>query len=105
MQLFKALSEALNNQVRIVTAEKKQMIQDAQNKITAIRQMEASLEDPEPRGSYRSSNDDDGLEVSYPLIKCLQALKEKHFQISRVHRERSEQVRSRPPHYCLRPST
>ncbi|KAK7729404.1 Microtubule bundling protein [Cytospora paraplurivora] len=92
-ELFKALSEALNNQVRIVTAEKKQMIQDAQNKITTIRQMEASLQDPEPRGSYRSSNDDDGLEVSYPLTKCLQSLKEKHFQISRVHRERSEQVR------------
>lgn len=92
-ELFTALSEALNNQVRTVTAEKKHMIQEAQNMITTIRQMEASIEDPKPRGSYRSSHNDDGLEISYPLTRCLQALKEKHAQVSRVHRERFEQIR------------
>ncbi|KUI64746.1 Anaphase spindle elongation protein 1 [Cytospora mali] len=92
-ELFTALSEALNNQVRIVTAEKKQMIQEAQSMVTTIRQMEASLEDPKPRGSYRSSQNDDGLDISYPLTSCLQALKEKHAQVTKVHRERFEQVR------------
>lgn len=104
MQLFTALSEALNNQVRIVNAEKKQMIQEAKNTITTIRQMEASLEDPKPRRSYRSNDDEDGLSISYPLTACLQALKEKHAQVNRSHKERFEQIRSMflpPPCACL----
>lgn len=92
MQLFAALSETLNNQVRLVTQEKKQIISEAQNMITTIRQMEASLEDPKPRGG--SQGQDDGLEISYPLTRCIQALKEKHAQVSRVHKERFAQVKS-----------
>lgn len=91
-QLFSALSEALHNQVRLVTAEKKEMIDEAQKIITTIRQMEASLDDNKPRRDYES--EDDELQVTFPLTRCLQVLKEKHIQISRLHRERFEQVRS-----------
>lgn len=90
-ELFAALSEALNNQVRLVSQEKKQIISEAQDMITTIRQMEASMEDPRPRGSLQGH--DDGLEISYPLNRCLQALKEKHAQVSRVHKERFAQVK------------
>ncbi|KAJ4304263.1 Microtubule bundling protein [Collariella sp. IMI 366227] len=87
-ELFAALSDALNNQVRLVAAEKKDMVDEAQKMITTIRQMEASLDDGQIR---RHSNED--LKVSYPLTRCLKTLKEKHLQVSRLHRERYEQVR------------
>jgi len=83
------LSEALNNQVRIVSAEKKHMVEEAQDIITAIRQMEASLDDSRPSRGY-----DDDLKVTYPLSRCLPVLKEKHSQIRKLHRERYEQVKS-----------
>ena len=92
LQLFSALSEALHNQVRIVTAEKKQMVDEAQQMITTIRQMEASLDDSKPRRDYHS--DEDELKVTFPLQRCLQVLKERHIQVSRLHRERYEQVKS-----------
>lgn len=92
MQLFGALSETLHNQVRIVTTEKKEMMDEAQRMVTAIRQMEASLDDSRSRREY--SSEDDDLRVTYPLSRCLQVLKEKHMQISRLHRERFEQVKS-----------
>jgi protein regulator of cytokinesis 1 len=91
--LFSALSEALNNQVRIVTSEKKEMMDEAQKMITTIRQMEASLDDNKPRRERHS--DEDQLKVTYPLTRCLQVLKEKHTQTSRLHRERYEQVKSK----------
>jgi protein regulator of cytokinesis 1 len=75
-----------------VTQEKKQIISEAQDMITTIRQMEASMEDPRPRSSSQSH--DDGLDISYPLNRCLQALKDKHVQVSRVHKERFAQVKS-----------
>jgi protein regulator of cytokinesis 1 len=81
----------LNNQVRLVTAEKKGMVEEAQKMITTIRQMEASLDDAKPRRS-----DDGDLKITYPLTRCLQVLKEKHMQVSRLHRERYEQVKSMP---------
>ncbi|KAL2169758.1 hypothetical protein VTG60DRAFT_5654 [Thermothelomyces hinnuleus] len=87
-EVFAALSDALNNQVRLVTAEKQEMIDEAQRMITQIRQMEASLDDSKPR------RDSDGnLKITYPLTRCLQVLKEKHTQVSRLHRERYEQVK------------
>ncbi|KAK3322219.1 microtubule associated protein-domain-containing protein [Apodospora peruviana] len=93
-ELFVALSEALHNQVRIVAAEKKDMIDEAQKIITTIRQMESSLDDTKARRDHRSnSGDDDELQITYPLTRCLQVLKEKHIQISRLHRERFEQVK------------
>ncbi|KAK0711390.1 microtubule associated protein-domain-containing protein [Lasiosphaeris hirsuta] len=90
-ELFVALSDALHNQVRIVTAEKKEMIEEAQKIVTTIRQMEASLDDSKPRRDYKSEDDD--LKITYPLTRCLQILKEKHSQISRLHKERFEQIK------------
>ncbi|OAA67082.1 Microtubule-associated protein, MAP65/ASE1-type [Niveomyces insectorum RCEF 264] len=89
-ELFNALSEALHNQVRLVTAEKKSLVDEAQRTITAIRQMETSLDDSRSRRDYEGDED---LQVTYPLSRCLQVLKEKHAQISKIHRERFEQVR------------
>jgi protein regulator of cytokinesis 1 len=91
LQLFQALSEALNNHLRLVTSEKKEMVDEAKKTITAIRQMEASLDDSKQR--RKTSNDDD-MKISYPLVRCLQTLKEKHGQVQRLHRERFDQVKS-----------
>ncbi|KAK0732730.1 microtubule associated protein-domain-containing protein [Apiosordaria backusii] len=87
-ELFSALSEALNNQVRLVTSEKKEMVEQAQRMITTIRQMEASLDDNRSR-----RYEDEDMKITYPLTRCLQVLKEKQTQISRLHRERFEQVK------------
>ncbi len=76
-----------------MTAEKKEMIEEAQRIVTTIRQMEASLDDTKPRRDYQAEEVDD-LKITYPLTRCLQYLKEKHIQISRLHRERFEQVKS-----------
>ncbi|KAH7140644.1 microtubule associated protein-domain-containing protein [Dactylonectria macrodidyma] len=89
-ELFSALSEALTSQVRLVTQEKKEMIDEAKKIITVVRQMESSLDDPKNRRDYQ---DDDSLTITYPLLRCLQVLKEKHVQISRLHKERFEQVK------------
>ncbi|KAI1106243.1 microtubule associated protein-domain-containing protein [Jackrogersella minutella] len=90
-ELFAALSETLNNQVKHVTAEKKELVDEAQRIITTIRQMETSLDGSRSQHSY--CDDDDDLRVTYPLTRCLAVLKEKHMQISKLHRERFEQVR------------
>lgn len=76
-----------------MTAEKKDLIDEAQKLVTAIRQMEASLDDSRSGRDYRTEDDD--LQITYPLTRCLQILKEKHIQISRLHRERFEQVKSK----------
>ncbi|KAK4152069.1 microtubule associated protein-domain-containing protein [Chaetomidium leptoderma] len=91
-ELFAALSDALNNQVRLVTAEKKGMVEEAQRMVTTIRQMEASLDDNQSRRDYQADSDGN-LKITYPLSRCLQTLKEKHIQVSRLHRERYEQVK------------
>lgn len=52
-ELFQALSEALNNHLRTVTKEKKDMIDEAKKTVTAIRQMEASMDDSRPRRKTR----------------------------------------------------
>ncbi|KAI9795753.1 MAG: hypothetical protein M1833_006846 [Piccolia ochrophora] len=90
-ELFAALSETLHNQLRLVTAEKKDMTEEAQRIITTIKQMETSLDDPQ--GNPRYNEHDTELKVSFPLAQCLQTLKEKHNTISRIHRERYEQVK------------
>ncbi|KAF5000710.1 hypothetical protein FGRMN_1551 [Fusarium graminum] len=89
-ELFSALSEALNSQVRLVNSEKKEMIDEAKRIITIVHQMEASLDDSNRRRDYQ---EDDELTITYPLSRCLQRLKEKHTQISRLHKERFEQVK------------
>ncbi|OAQ98861.1 hypothetical protein LLEC1_05206 [Akanthomyces lecanii] len=88
-ELFSALSEALNNQVRLVNAEKKELVDEAKTIITRIREMETSLDDSKSRRDY----DTDDISITYPLNHCLQNLKEKHTQIARLHRERFEQVK------------
>lgn len=92
-KLFAALSETLQNQVRRVTAEKSEMTEEAQRIITTIRQMEASLDDRKSRHEYES--EDEEYKITYPLSRCLQALKEKHSQIAKLHKERFEQVKSK----------
>ena len=89
-QLFAALSAALHNQVREVAAEKKTLLDDAQRMIATIRQMESSLGD----GGGDPDCSDDALQITFPLSRCLKILRDKHSQISRLHRERYEQVKS-----------
>lgn len=66
------------------------MTEEAQNIIKTIKQMEASLDDEKDRGYDLDTN---GLRVTYPLIDCLRDLKEKYNVVSRLHRERFEQVK------------
>ena len=53
--------------------------------------MERSLDDSLPKDDYEAEKG--GLQISYPLLNCLQKLKEKHHTISKLHRERFEQVK------------
>ncbi|KAK7952662.1 microtubule associated protein [Apiospora aurea] len=105
-ELFAALSDTLQNQVRSVTAEKKQMLDEANQIITVIRQMEASLDDSKTQHNY--SEEDDDLRITFPLSRCLKKLKEKKVKVGRLHRERFEQVKNCPPptgpHQSLPPS-
>ncbi|KAL0931127.1 microtubule associated protein [Colletotrichum truncatum] len=84
--LFEALSKALTDQVRLVTVEKEEMVEEAERMINNIRQMEASI-------SGRRDRDGDDIKITYPLIRCLKALKEKHAHVSRLHKERFAQVK------------
>jgi len=67
------------------------MTEEAQNIIKTIKQMEASLEDNKHNPSY--DLDTTSLRVTYPLTDCLRDLKEKYNTVSRLHRERFEQVK------------
>ena len=58
--------------------------------------MEASLEDRASNDAYQL--EDKELNVAVPLTRCLQDLKEKHNTIANIHRERSEQVKSKVSH-------
>jgi len=69
------------------------LTEEANRLIKTVRQMEASLEDPKRDDPY--ARDDDGLKITFPLMQCLQALKEKHNVIGKLHRERFEQVKSK----------
>src|SRR5258707_14750775 len=82
-QLFNALSETLHNHVRHVAAGKNEMTEEAQRIITTIRQMDISINGPK---DHQYEVEDDDLRVTIPLIPCLQTLKEKHLQISRIHK-------------------
>ena len=66
------------------------MVEEAQKIVTTIRQMETAIDDTQRRRS-----DDEELQITYPLTRCLQYLKEKLGQISRLHKERFEQVKSK----------
>lgn len=90
-QLFAALSDTLHNHLRQVNAEKTRLTEEAQKIITTIQQMEASLDDEGQNGGYDLGTT--GLGVTYPLGQCLRDLKEKYNAVSRLHRERFEQVK------------
>ena len=77
-----------------MAAEKNEMTEEAQRIITTIKQMEASLDDNKAHHQYEA--EEEGMKVTFPLMRCLQGLKEKHLQISKLHRERFEQVKSMP---------
>ncbi|KAF9892516.1 hypothetical protein FE257_001625 [Aspergillus nanangensis] len=90
-ELFSALSETLNNHLKLVDDEKSQMTEEAQRLVTAIKQMEESLVDEKANGQYNLDHKD--LRISYPLNRCLNFLREKHQALSKLHRERFEQVK------------
>ncbi|TEY71323.1 hypothetical protein BOTCAL_0095g00060 [Botryotinia calthae] len=90
-ELFAALSETLHNQVRLVANEKNDLTEEARRIITTIKQMEASLDDDKDHHEYEPEDED--LQITYPLTQCLQGLKEKHLHMSKIHRERFEQVK------------
>jgi protein regulator of cytokinesis 1 len=66
------------------------MTEEAHRLMKTIKQMEASLEDNKPNPNYDNHDD---TPVTYPLTRCVQSLKEKYNAISKLHRERFEQVR------------
>lgn len=82
--------------MRLVTAEKKDMVDEAKKIITNIKQMEASLDGTR---SSRDYGEQDEFKITYPLTRCLQGLREKHTQIKRLHKERFEQVKSKSLHH------
>jgi Ase1/PRC1/MAP65 family protein len=68
------------------------MIAEAQHLVKTIKQMETSLDDEKANGQYELDGGD--LQVTFPLNRCIVSLKEKYTAISRLHRERFEQVKS-----------
>ncbi|KAL8900693.1 MAG: hypothetical protein Q9192_000943 [Flavoplaca navasiana] len=90
-ELFAALSETLNDQLKLVTAEKNELTEEAHQIIKTIKQMEASLEDHKSNGTYQL--DDQKLKVTVPLTRCVAGLKEKYNTVARLHSERFEQVK------------
>lgn len=83
----------MHNQLNLVAKEKHELTEEAQRLIKTIRQMERSLDDSRPSASSDYESDLDGLKVTFPLLDCIQTLKEKHHTVSRLHRERYEQVK------------
>jgi protein regulator of cytokinesis 1 len=71
------------------------MTEEAHRLIQTIKDMEASLEDNKNSSSYGDNHGD--VQVTYPLTRCVQSLKEKYNAVNKMHRERFQQVRSRPP--------
>src|SRR5271156_6687756 len=81
----------LTSKLTAISREKNEMTEEAQNITKTIKQMEASLEDDKHSAGY--DLDTTSLRVTYPLTDCLRDLKEKYNTVSRLHRERFEQVK------------
>lgn len=79
------------------------MTEEANHIIKTIKQMESSLDDNKTGNDYELEDGD--LRVSFPLSRCLQKLKEKHNTISKLHRERFEQVKSKKTYLYETPRT
>ena len=60
--------------------------------IKSIRQMEAALVDDKPQRD--SDYQDSDLSITLPLRDCIGSVKDKHNTVSRIHRERYEQIKS-----------
>ncbi|KAI9711744.1 MAG: hypothetical protein M1820_001889 [Bogoriella megaspora] len=88
--LFAALSDTLHDQLRLVSTEKNDLTEQAQRLTKTIKQMEASLDNTK-HNAYESG--DERQKITYPLLDCLRDLKQKHNTVSKLHRERYEQVR------------
>lgn len=73
-------------------SEKREMTEEAQHLIKVIKQMEQSLDDSRQHNPYELESPD--MKVTYPLMKCVQALKEKYNTVAKLHRERFEQVKT-----------
>jgi protein regulator of cytokinesis 1 len=67
-------------------------MEEAQHLIKTIKQMEGSLDDEKENGRY--DLDDGDLQITFPLNRCITVLNEKYAAISKLHRERFEQVKS-----------
>lgn len=72
----------------ISDSEKHELAEEATRLITTIKQMQTSLD-----GQQQNDYEYDDFKVTYPLQECLVGLKEKHKMVSKIHRERYEQVR------------
>jgi len=79
----------------MVNSEKHELHDQARQLIKLIRQLEAALDDAKAEQDFE--REDDNLRVTYPLLQCLEHLRGKHQTISKLHRERFEQVKSMPP--------
>jgi hypothetical protein len=84
--------ELLRRPNQITYSEKNAMTEEAHKLINAIQQMEESLVDEKANGQYSLDNDD--LQVTYPLNRCVAFLREQHSAIGKLHRQRFEQVKS-----------
>ena len=60
--------------------------------IKSIRQMEAALVDDKPNRD--SDYQDSDLSITLPLRDCITSLREKQNTVSKIHRERYEQIKS-----------
>ncbi|KAG9685568.1 hypothetical protein KCU76_g11614, partial [Aureobasidium melanogenum] len=90
-ELFAALSETLNNQLKLVAKEKHDLTDEARRLIKSIRQIEAALVDDK---SHRESDyQDEHLSITLPLRDCITSLKDKHNTVSMIHRERYDQIK------------
>lgn len=67
------------------------MIDECKKVVIEIRQMEASLDDSRPR---RKNSNGESIKITYPLMECLETLKEKHSQVQRLRQERVDHVQS-----------
>ncbi|KAF8534289.1 microtubule associated protein-domain-containing protein [Trichophaea hybrida] len=87
--VYAAISAALHDQVRVVSHEKTKMVDECHQLISQIKQMERSLAGGDD--DYDNYNEDSN--ITTPLLKCLQGLKEKHKIVKRRHAERYDSVK------------
>jgi protein regulator of cytokinesis 1 len=70
--------------------EKSKLVEECRQLIFQTKQMERSLSDSD----VEHDHDEDEDQITAPLSKCLQSLKEKHKLVKRRHAERYESIKS-----------